>query len=118
MITFRIPVGPSVNAMFTTGWGKRGRGLSQEYRDWRDVARHVVTRQWAQQGKPLPSKPWGCTITVGVNRRGDIMNREKAITDLLVKTIPGWPDDAWLDVCTVRRGCDAGFCDVEVYSVE
>ncbi len=119
-IYFRIPIGPSVNSIFTQSHmnSKRGRGLSLTYKLWRDAVGPMLTRQWVQQGKPLPTKPWGCRIVLGVNRRSDIANREKVLVDLMVKCLTGWPDDAFLDMLILERGGDPDMAEIECWSID
>lgn len=72
-----IPVPPSSNNLFANG--RRGRFKTAEYKSWIDEAGWTVKAQ-----KPTPVKgPYKLFITVP-KIRGDLGNREKAVSDLLV----------------------------------
>lgn len=96
-LTIDLPMPPSMNNMFTAAHGgsKYGRGLSPEYKAWRDVARIVVKRAWIAAGKPQIGKPYVVRIQLNLNHKSDIGNREKAIT--------GFPGDQWVDRITIER---------------
>lgn len=97
---------------------KRGRGLSREYKAWRDSAGLVLKSRWMAQGSPKLGHPLALTIRVNVDRRSDVTNRIKAIEDLLCKTLPGWPDDCWNDDVRVVRDREIDGALVTVTSLE
>lgn len=120
LIRFKLPVGPSVNEMYVKAHKNSRFGTkapSPQFRAWKKDAAKTLSEQWIDQGKPIPDKPWGIRMMFGINHRSDIFNREKAITDLIVGTLSGWPDDAWINHGTVERGGEAGFCAIECYSI-
>lgn len=100
-----IPTPPSVNEMYIIRnvKGKTGRSLGFGYRKWRDAAKATVEAQWLAAGKPAFAAPMSVVIRVNVNRQSDIDNRIKAVLDLLGKSIPGIPDDRWIDSLTIIR---------------
>lgn len=112
----RLPMPPSTNNMFVNV-PKRGRASSEEYRDWKQSARRIVMRAWEAAARPKIGKPYKVKISLGLNRSGDIANREKALTDILVSTIPDFPDDRWIDHITIeRRGGIPGAAVIQVMS--
>lgn len=112
MLTFRLPLPPSLNNMFATYKGRRI--ISREYKAWKADAAPKVMEQWDEQDRRLPDKHYALHYRVNINHQSDIGNREKAATDLLVATIPGFPGDQWCDqISIVRdRGVDGAVVDV------
>lgn len=105
MFTCECAVPPSSNMMFinSPNNGGRGRFPSAAYKAWRRDAGREVLEQWIAADRPHIGKPYQIYIRINVNHQSDIANREKALTDLLVATIPGFPDDAWMDRLVVER---------------
>lgn len=100
-----IPTPPSVNEMYIIRKvkGKTGRSLGFGYREWRDAAKATVEAQWLAAGRPTFAKPLSVVIRVNIDHKSDIDNRIKAVLDLLGKSIPGIPDDRWIDSLTIIR---------------
>lgn len=84
MIELTLPMPPSVNAMFKDrrAGGGRTRAKSKKYRDWLIEAGTILMIQ-------RPPKITGDVVvdyTFGPRHRlADVFNREKAVSDLLVK---------------------------------
>lgn len=78
-VTFSVPVPPSVNALFANS-AKGGRIKTQAYRDW------ITEAGWMLKSQRPGSVtgPYAMVIRLPENIRGDIGNREKAISDLMV----------------------------------
>lgn len=119
IFTCEIPLPPSSNTMFikASGKSKFGKVPSYDYRRWRDDARKTVQAEWIAQDKPVIGKPYAIHIRVNVNHHSDICNREKAITDLIVKTIPGVPDDCWIDRAVIERDRTIAGAHVELVTL-
>lgn len=116
--TVDLPMPPSSNALFTTGgFGKRGRGLSKAYRDWRDSAGLILNAAWVQAGRPMIEGPWGLDIRLNLDRRSDTTNRIKALEDLLVKA-KIVPDDCWMDAAWIVRDRTVGEARVRVFALD
>jgi len=100
-----LPLPPSANMMFINSPNRAGRGRfpSPQYKAWRKAAGSLVMQAWNEQFQPVISKPYALHIRLNVNHQSDIANREKALTDILVATIPGFPDDCWLNRLVVER---------------
>lgn len=101
MLTFRLPLPPSLNNMFATFNGRRIP--SREYKAWKADAGPKVMEQWIQQDQALPERHYALHYRVNIDHKSDIGNREKAATDLLVSTIPGFPGDQWCDQISIMR---------------
>lgn len=101
-MTFDLPMPPSVNAMFATDFRTKRRFATKPYTEWQRTARDVLAAQYAAYGSPTVHRPVHVTLRVGLNFTGDIMNREKAVTDLLVDVID-MPDDRYIDRYVVER---------------
>lgn len=101
----QIPTPPSVNEMYIIRnvKGKTGRSLGFGYRKWRDAAKATVEAQWLAAGRPTFAKPLSIVIRVNIDHKSDLDNRCKAVLDLLGKSIPGIPDDRWIDSLTIIR---------------
>lgn len=119
IFTVELPLPPSANNMFTAIMvkGKQRRIISREYKAWRKDAGEHVLRAWNDADKPTIGKPYQIQIELNVNHQSDIFNREKAITDLLVATIPGFPDDCWINRGIVERNRDIAAARVEVVTL-
>jgi Holliday junction resolvase RusA-like endonuclease len=77
-----LPIPPTANNLFPTGRSGR-RYRSKEYTAWLDAA------GWELKGQPRNEHPGKVTFLYEVGRfpdkhRRDLLNREKAVTDLLV----------------------------------
>lgn len=78
-ILINLPVPPSVNNLFATA-GKR-RVTSKKYADWIEIAGWKLKSQ-----RPGSVSGWyELFVFLPVKMPGDIGNREKALSDLLVK---------------------------------
>lgn len=77
---FDLPVPPSVNALYANVPG--GRVLTQQYRDWLEAAGWELK---LQKTKPMAGAV-GLTLLIAMpERKRDLGNMEKAVSDLLVK---------------------------------
>jgi len=99
--------------MFATYNGRRI--ISREYKAWKASAAPMLIDQWQQQDRALPGKHYALHYRFNVNHQSDIGNREKAATDLLVSTIPGFPGDQWVDQISIARDrtIDGAIVEVE-----
>lgn len=75
--TLDLPIPPSVNNMFP---GRSGRFKSAEYKAWIKAAGWELN---AQKVRPV-SGPYALTLELPEKMRGDVDNRLKGISDLLV----------------------------------
>jgi hypothetical protein len=114
-----LPLPPSVNAMFVRArlGSKVGKAPSPQYRKWKLAARDIVMNAWNEQDKPIIGKPYAVHIRVNVDHKGDIANREKALTDILVATIPGFPDDCWANRVLIERDRTVDGAHIEVVTL-
>lgn len=96
-----LPMPPSVNNMFATFNGRRI--ISREYKAWRAVVGGVILQAWTQQGRPKFERHLALTVHIGLGYRGDISNRLKAIEDALGESIPGFPDDRYIERIEIER---------------
>lgn len=101
VLAVSLPMPPSSNNMFATFNGRRI--ISREYKAWRAGVKTVINAAWLQQGKPKFEPHLSLTIHLGLNYRGDISNRIKAIEDALGNSIPGFPDDRYIDKIDIER---------------
>lgn len=107
-----LPLPPSVNEMYRQAAfkGGRGRTITPKYAEWREKAADSLTLQsW-----DMPAPPYGVTIRVNIDNRGDIDNRVKAVLDLLVKhgVLTG---DQWVNALHVYRDRTIDGCTVEFF---
>ena len=103
--SFSVSMPPSSNNMFATVIikGKPRRITSRAYKAWRKLEAPNLQSQWERCGSPKFARHLSLKIHLGLNYQSDVANREKAITDLLVSTIPDFPDDRYFDrVCMIR----------------
>jgi hypothetical protein len=98
-----LPMPPSANNMFATDFKTKRRFITRDYAEWKKAAAFVLSNGWKAQGQPSFTAHLALTIHLGLNYRGDISGRVKAIEDLLVQTIPGFPDDRWIDRIEIER---------------
>lgn len=119
IFTAELPIPPSANTLFTevTVKGKVRRIISRAYKAWKKECEPLLIEQWRAAGEPIIDKPYSIHIQLNVNHQSDIFNREKAITDLLVATIPGFPDDCWINLGIVERNRDIEAARVEVFTL-
>lgn len=101
-MTFDLPMPPSVNAMFATDFRSKRRFATKAYAEWKKAARDALGAQYTAYGAPTVHRPVSVRLVVGLNYTGDIMNREKAVTDLLCDVID-MPDDRYIERYTVER---------------
>lgn len=101
MITLSLPLPPSSNNAYVNVRG-RGRVPSQEHTRWKRDAERIALVQYLDLAKPEIATPYRMTIRVNVNHKSDIANREKLLTDMLVRA-GIIPDDRWMNEITIRR---------------
>jgi len=99
-MTFDLPMPPSVNNMYATFNGRRIP--SREFKAWKIAAADTLGSQYAAMGSPSVHKPVALSIRLGLNYRGDISNRIKAVEDLLVDTLD-MPNDRYIERILVER---------------
>ena len=101
---FSVSMPPSANNMFATVVikGKVRQIISRDYKAWKATEAHRLVQKWQAAGSPRFAKHLALTIHLGLSYRGDIDNRVKPITDLL-RAIPEFPDDRWIDKIAVER---------------
>jgi Holliday junction resolvase RusA-like endonuclease len=112
MLIISLPVPPSSNMAYRNVPGI-GRVKTSDHRAWKREAGIIAKLQYRQQGSPAIEKPYRMLIKVNINRRGDIMNREKLLTDLLVE-LGIIPDDCWCDEITIYRSNAIPGCEVVI----
>lgn len=119
IFTADLPMPPSANGLFTevTIKGKTRRITSRAYKAWKAEAGDALLKQWEAAERPSIGKPYAIHISLNVNHQSDIFNREKAITDLFVATIPGFPDDCWINQGVVARDRTVEGARVEVMTL-
>ena len=113
MITVILPVPPSTNNLYVNG--KRGRFKSQRYKEW-----EIEAMDWLRQQKSnVVIGAYSMEIKLPEMIRGDIGNREKAISDLLVAE-GSIPDDkhAWRISIERNPNIPPGECHVTVRSIK
>ncbi|WP_300396377.1 hypothetical protein [Henriciella sp.] len=100
-----LPIPPSVNGMFP---GKARRHKSADYKAWIEHA------GWVLETARIPPVigPFALHIRLPVKMRGDIGNREKAISDLLVKH-GVTPDDSKTWRITIERHPNVRDCSCQ-----
>lgn len=105
VFAFSCSMPPSTNNLFATVrvGGKERRIPSREYKAWRELEKVNVRTQWERQGSPTFEPHMLLTIHLGLNYKGDISNRIKAIEDLIGEAIDGFPNDRWIDKIDVER---------------
>lgn len=98
-----LPLPPSTNAL-TVNLTGGGRAKSAAYKKWLEEARWHTMMAWRGAGKPAwPEGPMSLRIEAGIaNRKRDLGNIEKPISDMLVKNLPV-PDDRWTDHILIER---------------
>lgn len=103
-MTFDLPMPPSSNNLFATitQKGKVRRITTRDYKAWRELAGDCLMAQYTRYGAPAIHKPIELRIRLNLDHKGDIANREKAITDLLVEHLD-MPDDRWIDRIVIER---------------
>lgn len=86
MITLRLPVPPSTNALYANRKGGRGKGRykTQRYKQWFIDADWCYRRQWRDWKFHRISGPFTAEIKIP-KTRGDADNRVKPILDFLVR---------------------------------
>lgn len=112
MMHFILPLPPSANMAYRNVPGI-GRVKTKDHIAWKREAGTIAKLQHRQQGSPrlADKKPYRLLVKVGMDRRGDIMNREKLLTDLLV-SLDIIPDDRWCDEFTIYRSPHVVGCEV------
>jgi hypothetical protein len=114
-----LPMPPSSNMMFINSPNARGRGrfTSPAYKAWKREAGRILLEAWDAADRPSIGKPYSVCIRLNLNHQADIANREKAVTDLLVATIPGFPGDQWVDRMLIERDRTVDAVSVEVMTL-
>lgn len=118
-----IPMPPTTNHLYANKVGRGGRSagrtISKGYAAWLEEAGWHARTAWAEAGKPILKAPLKLVIRLKLDRKSDISNRIKAIEDMMVKTIPDWPDDCWNDDVRIIRDADIadGAALVGFYSI-
>lgn len=100
---FTVTMPPSVNQMFATDFKTKRRFMSKAYSAWRTGQAAAVHEAWQNAGQPKFQPPLALTIHLGLNYQSDIDNRVKPLLDLLDKSIPGFPNDRYIDRIEVER---------------
>jgi hypothetical protein len=95
----------------------KGRFPSAEYKAWKRNASADLLSAWIDQGKPYIGKPYAVHIELNLSHQSDIANREKALCDLLVSTLPGFPGDQWINRLLIERNRDIPAARVEVVTL-
>lgn len=103
-MTFDLPLPPTSNKLFADiiVKGRVRRITTREYKAWRKDAENALGVQYARYGAPTVLRPIAVTLRVNLSYIGDIMNREKAVTDLLCAVID-MPDDRYIERYVVER---------------
>lgn len=116
-----LPMPPTANNLFATFIPKKGgkprRIISREYKAWRAEAGASLLEQWEASDRPIISPPYAVHIDLNLNHQSDIANREKALVDLLVATIPGFPGDQWVNRILIVRNREIAAARVEVVTL-
>lgn len=99
MLQFRIPVPPSANNLFVNAPGK-GRVKSAEYREW--ISKAGWLARTATVGMGMLKPRYKATYLLPRSTKGDIANREKATSDLLV-ALQIIKDDSLIDKLVIER---------------
>jgi Holliday junction resolvase RusA-like endonuclease len=118
-VTFDLPMPPSANNLFTAIQVK-GRTrwiIKRGYKAWREEAGDCLMAQYTRYGAPAIHKPVELRIRLNLDHKGDIANREKAITDLLVEHLD-MPDDRWIDRIVIERDRTVEAAVVSIGGVE
>ncbi|MFV0623764.1 hypothetical protein ACBY01_07115 [Sphingomonas sp. ac-8] len=106
-LSIDMPLPPSANRLFKN-LPQGGRARTREYDAWIEEAGYAVEMAWRAAGRPTIAAPLSIGLDVGlIARKRDVGNTLKAVEDLLVKRIPGLPDDKFNDLIVIRRGGDA-----------
>lgn len=103
-LVLRLPLPPSVNAMYRNVAGK-GRVKTGAYKSWARAASSYAWRQKPIGGFPRYESDFEVAICVPAKMRGDVDNRAKATLDIL-KTWGIISDDRHAVAVSVRRVLD------------
>jgi hypothetical protein len=95
----------------------RGRFPSSAYKAWKKEAGALLLAQWEAAGRPVITKPYSMHTRLNVNHQSDVASREKAIGDLFVAVIPGFPDDRWANLVILERDRNIPAASVDVVSL-
>lgn len=98
-----LPMPPTANNLFATDFKTKRRFITRDYATWKKDAAKVLFQSWEAQGQPRFDRHLVMTIHLGANYQSDISGRVKAIEDLLVQTIPDFPDDRYIDRIEIER---------------
>lgn len=97
VLSFVLPLPPSLNGAFRNGDGKRGRFKTAPYRQWIAHARMQLA-----SNRNRIAGPFDASLSLPEKMRGDIDNRIKPILDLLV-SVGIVDDDRHCQSIFVRR---------------
>ena len=115
-----IPTPPSINACYATNFKTKRRFKSKEYSFWTNKA---IEALWKQKRIYFTEKrKYILTIEIGRpkdNRRRDVFNYEKAMTDFIVQQ-DIIQDDCFIDVGIIRwtKDVDVGITKITIYEME
>ena len=114
MITFTLPLPPSVNECWFNL--PKGRARTKKYNHWINDA----WGYWLTQGKPkIPPGNYELEIAVPETMRGDASNRIKPVEDFLVKVGATSDDNLnWKPSAPREAGIRDGFCEVRIKTLE
>lgn len=102
---------PSLNMSSKNRSGKgKGRYSTPEYTAWQKLSGYELLPI-----KPIKTDKYALYIQIPRKTRGDIDNRIKAVSDLLVKH-GATPDDCHMDFCQIERA-DIDYTRVEVVEI-
>jgi len=82
MLTFRLPLPPSINSYFRMGRGPKGRAAYQKFKAWKEAAGWDINRQRIGQ-VTTGGMPGNVAVHILFERTSDIDNRIKPLLDLL-----------------------------------
>ncbi len=107
-----VPMPPSTNKLYGTNFATRQRFNSKQYEAWIWEAGLALN----QQHPPAIKGNYTMTLSFGP-RKGDVGNREKAVSDLLVKHRI-IEDDSLADRIVLQWDANVVGCQIEIEAVE
>ena len=96
-VNFTLPFPPSVNSLYSTNWLTKKRFKSKRYEAWISNAVEPLNDYQYVQGKVKALYEFGRPD----NRRRDVANYEKAVSDLLTYTVI-LNDDSQIEEITLK----------------
>lgn len=114
ILSLDLPIPPSVNNLF--GNRKGGRYKTQAYREWIKSATASLWTQKPAGGFPFFPATYTLSILLPSGMRGDIANREKALSDFLKTPAGIISDDRHAASVALERSTavSSGMCRVTV----